>query len=86
MFFCFREAVGFRNDPTKAYRIGHAVSDDLQNWERDDEITGLDVSENDWDSEMMCYPNAFHCEGRTYLLYNGNEFGKRGFGLAALHD
>jgi hypothetical protein len=33
---------------------------------------------------MLCYPNLFECDGRTYLLYNGNEFGRHGFGIAIL--
>jgi hypothetical protein len=27
---------------------------------------------------------VFDCDGRIYLLYNGNEFGRYGFGLAEL--
>jgi hypothetical protein len=37
-----------------------------------------------WDSEMMCYPNVFECNKDTYLIYNGNDFGKNGFGIAKL--
>jgi len=33
---------------------------------------------------MMCYPNIFECNDNIYLLYNGNEFGKYGFGIAKL--
>jgi hypothetical protein len=33
---------------------------------------------------MLCYPHAFECRGKVYLLYNGNEFGRYGFGLAVL--
>jgi ribosomal protein S18 acetylase RimI-like enzyme len=35
---------------------------------------------------MQCYPHAFRFKGRTYLLYNGNEFGRHGFGLAVLEE
>jgi hypothetical protein len=38
----------------------------------------------DWDADMQCYPHAFECDGSVYLLYNGNEFGRYGFGLAKL--
>lgn len=82
MFFCYREAIGFRENKDKGYRIGYAYSSDLVNWVRDDANGGIDVSENDWDSDMMCYPNVFHCDGKLYMLYNGNEFGRYGFGLA----
>ncbi|MBP9932978.1 MAG: hypothetical protein KBF25_04745 [Chitinophagaceae bacterium] len=84
MYFCYRQAVGFRNDRNSAYRIGYAYSEDLNNWTRDDEKAGIDVSSNDWDSDMMCYPHVFTCDGRICMLYNGNEFGRFGFGLAVL--
>ena len=44
----------------------------------------MDVVEGDWDSDMLCYPHAFEYRGNVYLLYNGNEFGRHGFGLAIL--
>jgi len=84
MFFCYREAIGFRQNKNKSYRIGYAYSTDLINWIRDDANVGIDVSENDWDSDMMCYPHVFHCDEKLYMLYNGNEFGRYGFGLAIL--
>lgn len=84
MFFCYRQATDFRKNPARAYRLGYAYSFDLKTWTRDDENSGIDVSEDDWDSEMMCYPHLFQNDGKTYLLYNGNYFGKYGFGLAEL--
>ena len=84
MLFCYREATDFRKNAARGYRIGYAFSDDLKNWTRDDKNVGIDVSEEGWDSEMMCYPHVFQCNDKTYLLYNGNEFGKYGFGLAEL--
>ena len=84
MFFCYRHATDFRNNPGRSYRIGYAHSDDLCNWQRDDANAGIDVSESGWDSEMQCYPHIFNMDGDTYLLYNGNEFGRFGFGLAKL--
>ena len=84
MFFCFRQSFDFRNNKDRGYRIGHAYSDDLINWIRDDAHPILDVTEGDWDSDMLCYPHVFECDGKVYLLYNGNEFGRYGFGLAVL--
>lgn len=86
MFFCFREAIGFRKNKERGYRIGYAHSADLINWIRDDENAGIGVSENDWDSDMMCYPHIFHCNGKLYMLYNGNEFGRYGFGIAECEE
>lgn len=84
MFFCYRESADFRLGKGRGYRLGHAYSDDLAHWTRDDEAGGLDVSEQGWDSEMMCYPHLLESDGRVYLLYNGNEFGRHGFGIAVL--
>lgn len=84
MFFCYRESFDFRRTSGRGYRIGHAWSDDLVNWTRDDERPLLEGSAGAWDSEMQCYPHAFELDGSIYLLYNGNEFGRYGFGLAKL--
>jgi hypothetical protein len=84
MFFCYRESFDFRINSARGYRIGHAFSDDLCNWTRDDLNPRLDVTPGAWDSHMLCYPHAFECEGKVYLLYNGNEFGRYGFGAAVL--
>ena len=43
---------------------------------------GIDVSPDGWDSDMQCYPSTFECDGNIYLLYNGNELRRRGFGAA----
>lgn len=86
MYFCYRQVTGFRQIRTKAYRIGYAFSDNLQNWVRDDENVGIDVSKDGWDSDMQCYPHVFHCDDKLLMLYNGNEFGRFGFGLAILEE
>lgn len=86
MYFCYRQAHGFRQDSSCAYRIGYARSTDLENWARDDAVAGIDVSAEGWDSQMQCYPHVFECDGKVYLLYNGNEFGRHGFGLAELEN
>lgn len=86
MYFCYRHATDFRKNAGRGYRLGYAYSDDLQNWTRDDANKGIDLSCDGWDSEMMCYPHIFEMDGKVYLLYNGNAFGKEGFGLAELES
>ncbi len=86
MFFCYRQSSGFRSDPDRGYRIGHAVSDDLSTWTRDDSDPALVGTPGEWDSDMQCYPHVFRWREQVYLLYNGNEFGKYGFGLAVLEQ
>jgi hypothetical protein len=84
MIFCYRQSTDFRANKGRGYRLGHALSDDMSRWTRDDAGVGIDVSVEGWDSDMQCYPHLFECDGRTYLLYNGNEFGRHGFGIAVL--
>jgi hypothetical protein len=84
MFFCYRQSFDFRMNKDRGYRIGHAFSRDLVKWTRDDDDPLLTITPGDWDSEMLCYPHVFACDGNVYMLYNGNEFGRYGFGLALL--
>ena len=84
MFFCYRRPDGFRENRDRGYRIGYAASDDLKNWIRSDDQSGIDISRDGWDSEMQCYPHVFGMDGEIYMMYNGNEFGRFGFGLAKL--
>jgi hypothetical protein len=79
MFYSYRG--GWRS-----YRIGYAESVDGLSWDRRDEEVGIDVSREGWDSEMICYPFVFKHKQRTYMLYNGNSYGKTGFGYAVLNE
>ncbi len=67
---------------SRGYRIGMAESPDGISWTRLDDRVGLDVSPQGWDSEMVCYASEIALEGRTCLLYNGNGYGRDGFGIA----
>ena len=64
------------------YRIGYAESHDGQNWSRMDKSVGIDVSESGWDSEMISYPFIFDYKDNYIMLYNGNGYGRTGFGWA----
>ena|SRR5438067_1080424 len=66
------------------YRIGYAESDDGRRWTRMDQRAGIEVSPSGWDSESIEYPQVFDHGARRYMLYNGNGYGKTGFGLAEL--
>ena len=80
MWFSFRTGAG------EKYRIGYAWSKDGINWELDLKKAGIDVSPSGWDSEMIEYPFVFKHNDAQYMLYNGNGYGKTGFGLAVLYD
>jgi len=75
MWFSYRGAT---------YRIGYAESGDGRRWRRDDARAGITVSPSGWDSESIEYAHVFDHAGRRYMLYNGNGYGKSGFGLAVL--
>lgn len=76
MWFSCRGGQGDR------YRIAHAKSIDRRSWQPG--AAGLDVSASGWDSEMVGYPFVFDHRGQRYMLYNGNGYGRSGFGLAVL--
>ena len=65
---------------TDRYRIGYAECEPDMSWQRLDNCS-LAPSDG-FDSEEVTYPCAFEHEGKTYLLYNGNHYGKTGFGIA----
>jgi predicted GH43/DUF377 family glycosyl hydrolase len=83
MYFSYRYGLNFRGND-RGYRIGYAYSYDLFNWHRDDENAGICLSAEGWDDRDMHYPHVFNLDGSFYMLYNGNEFGRYGFGLAKL--
>lgn len=68
------------------YRVGTATSNDGIEWQRSDTPLGIDVSEEGWDSEMICYAYPLEYKGKLYALYNGNGYGLTGIGLAILED
>lgn len=72
----------YRGAPGTKYRIGSALSDDGKEWNLALSDSGIDVSPAGWDSEMIEYPFVFDHKGQQYLLYNGNGYGRTGFGLA----
>jgi hypothetical protein len=65
-----------------AYRMGYSESTNGIQWERLDKSVGIDVSDSGWDSQMIAYPFVFDHKEHRYMLYNGNGYGKAGFGLA----
>ena len=64
------------------YRIGCARSADGVGWTRDAAPDVPEASPTGWDSEMVTYPCVFDLGGARYMLYNGNGYGRTGFGIA----
>lgn len=73
MWFCSRG---------ERYRIRTAVSEDGLLWRREGAQDSIDVTPGAWDSDMIEYPFVFDHDGRRYLLYSGDGYGKTGFGIA----
>lgn len=76
----------FRGKLNEKYRIGYAHSKNAIDWQLELKNSGIDVSTKGWDSEMIEYPFVFNHKGSYYMLYNGNDYGKSGFGLAILEN
>lgn len=74
----------YRSGSGELYRIGYAKSKDGLNWVREHQNVGISVSKTGWDSEMICYAAIFDYKDKTYMFYNGNSFGRDGFGVAVL--
>lgn len=77
-----RYLMWYSYDRGEGYRIGYAESPDGYEWTRLDEQAGIDVSASGWDSQALAYPWVLTHGGKRYMLYNGNGFGREGFGLA----
>jgi hypothetical protein len=67
----------------ETYRIFTANSADGLSWERDRDCF-VDVAPAGWDSEMVCYGSRLETGQGNFLLYNGNAYGKAGFGALRL--
>lgn len=74
----------YRSNVEGKYRIGRARSQDGSEWVLMLEAAGINTSVDGWDSEMIEYPFVFDHKCHRYMLYNGNDYGKTGFGLAVL--
>jgi len=66
----------------RRYRIGYAESMDGTSWVRRDSTSGIDVSESGWDCEMITYPLVLRHANGLLMLYNGNDYGRTGIGIA----
>lgn len=64
------------------YRIGFAESVDGVRWSRRDDGAGLHPAGDGWESDMVEYPWVVDDNGHRFMLYNGNDYGRSGVGLA----
>lgn len=73
MWYCYKGS---------SYKIGYAESVDTLLWNRKDNVSIIEKDSNGWASDEVCYPYVFEHKDKLYMLYNGNSYGKTGFGLA----
>lgn len=81
MWFSVRDKSGYRNNSNNSYRIKKAISKDGIAWERE-QFIDLDISQDEWENMMVCYPEVVKVGNLYYMFYNGNGFGKTGIGYA----
>lgn len=78
----YRMYYSIRKRCPAAYRLAFATSTDGLGWQRRDDEIGIEVSAADHENESVEYAAEFTHAGRTWLLYNGNDFGRTGLCLA----
>jgi predicted GH43/DUF377 family glycosyl hydrolase len=83
MWFIYRGSRDFR-DGIDSYRIGYAESDikSPHDWVRMDKNNGILPGPEKYDDKMQAYANVIQANGKKYMFYNGNSFGKEGVLLA----
>tara|TARA_B100000614_G_C14513023_1_gene479362 strand:+ start:32 stop:958 length:927 start_codon:yes stop_codon:yes gene_type:complete len=76
----------YRGGNGDKYKIGYAISKDNNVWNIELNKNTISTSDEGWDSEMVEYPFVFEYKKEIYMLYNGNQYGKTGIGLAVLSN
>lgn len=66
------------------YQMGYAESADGKIWQRHDQAVTFTGVPGDWEAESAEYATVFDHDGHRYMIYNGNGYGRTGFGLALL--
>jgi len=83
MYFSHRKSIDYRENENlnNSYKIGITTSKDGVSWDKN---LNLDIIpyKDEWDSNMREYCHVFIHKGIKYIVYNGNHFGKHGFGYA----
>ena len=81
MFFSNRKSKDYRNNKLNSYKISKSLSMDGIIWDNNYEMDIIPYKEK-WDKDMREYCHVFTHKNITYMLYNGNDFGKEGFGYS----
>lgn len=82
MWFSSRGPIGYREKEGQHYVLDYAESLDGKIWERKTDKFKLIGESDGWDAGMTAYGTVVKGKEQYYMLYNGNDFGKTGFGYA----
>lgn len=66
------------------YHLGYARAVDGRSWVRDDAAVTFEGAPAPWEDRERTYPWVFDHGPDRYMLYNGNGYGREGFGIARL--
>ena len=72
MWYACRSLFSYRDEIENSYSVGYATSSNGVNWKRKDNLAGIGLSSEGWDSEMISYPNVIQYNTNFYMFYNGN--------------
>ncbi|ASG08538.1 MULTISPECIES: glycoside hydrolase family protein [Vibrio] len=86
MWFSSRGPEGYRKADGQHYELDYAESFDGKTWERKTDKFKLVGESDGWDAEMTAYATVVKGKDNYFMLYNGNDFGKTGFGYATSKD
>lgn len=67
---------------SRGYHLGYATATDGLHWKRQDDAAGAAPARADWDSQMQAFGAMVECAFGRYIFYNGNGYGRAGFGVA----
>lgn len=85
MWYCRRGTYSPDDATARHYTLGYAVSEDGLTWQRREDLHRFTnpPQDGDWDVEMQCYASIAQDEdGRQYMFYSGNDYGRKSFGYA----
>lgn len=84
MYFSHRKAIDYREGEKleNSYKIGTTISNDGIIWDNNLDLNIIKSKKGLWDWSMKEYCHVFTHSEYQYMIYNGNHFGKNGFGYA----
>ena len=78
MWYCYEKV-------KSGYKLGYAESNNGKKWKRkDNQIRFLNKFKGE--NQMQAYPQLVNINGKVFMFYNGNKFGKEGIFCAQLEN